>query len=158
MADVAYKPTSVYSESLATPASKNSFIKGLIEFGTRINKTVTIFNDSVGTTNSALYQVPNGKTFFLLSASINCSTYSTNTITTGLYASGDYICVLFFVNDATATYNTHIKDLIYSIPIKFSIQEILYGRLTTTHSTDDGYSTINIVGYQIDNTQLQNLI
>ncbi len=156
---IVYKPTTKYSKSNDTAIEKQNLISGLMFYGTRITRYKSI-TSAGGTAFDTIYTVPEGKTFFLISAGLTIR-IEPSTDAAGvsiIYHSGGTSSIsriLYHEADVSTLGVGQISAssivMPFSIPIRFlSGESILVSAFPTDCSS---YATI--IGYEIDSSLLK---
>ena len=116
MVDIVYTPTSKYSAENDTKVSKDSFMYGVINYGTRV-----VVSDSVTNTTKNLYTVPVGKVAYLFQCNLSSRSASgaeTASVTVGT--------VIILINvHAGAVSNALNSNLAYVTPMVLRNKETL---------------------------------
>jgi len=157
-----YTPTSKYSKIQDTKIEKQSLITGLMFYGTRITRWWQATSTG-GTDSTTIYTVPEGKTFFLMSAYLNVSIPTTEnrngtgwiTAATPVTTSTGRILYLSVSSLATAdggAMSRNSLSIAYNIPIRYVSGEVFQVSAFANNTSASG----GIAGYEIDNTLLQN--
>ena len=159
--EVAYKPPVQYKEEFNTPITKFPLISSLCLMGLKIIKNNAVSRTSIGTTSSNLYTVPVGKTFFLTSVQLDMNVSSTFPgvlceITQNLAG----VILSTYKLPGTTTDKSRSQIITYPIPITFQVGETINNVLVidTDSSGLVDTSLATIIGYEMDNTVIQNLI
>ncbi len=152
MVDIVYKPTSPYNTEINTPPSKTPIESSIKLYGIKKMLYGVVSEDNMSTTKTAnLYTSKEGTTLFVTNVEIQLYTYrqSKGWITIGqetfIYLHGGGV-----VDDYTSTQ----KSIIFnnSFPVVDNI-DISVRCLSSSGNVQ--YTTVTIVGYEVDNSLLQ---
>lgn len=146
----AYKaPTPFFPES-DTKIQKIPFITGLIQNGIRIVKSAAT---GVGT-QADIYQVPRGKTFFLISCGMSVFSGGGGA-TTKIQVKGDVNWFLRMDFNFVTTLTRHeVTNASFSIPLK-----IVSGETIDVVTSSNVFQTAGwITGYEIDTSLIPNFV
>jgi len=151
-----YKPTSEIS-LIPSQAPKFSLLTGINVLGQRKISSLSLATTAITDTYTTLYTVPSGKTFFLISAYAQTSTNrnSVAAVVVGPQYDALIIAQLYLGISAVWEQSTNILNL--NTPIKFTNGEVIKAHYIagTSQETLANYS---VVGYELDNSQMDQLI
>jgi len=152
----AYVPTSAYSPKLNTVITKPDFFTTLALYGKRIIESVSVTNNTVH-----VYDVPVGKTFFLISAQLSVAIPSTAavlrtaTLGTTPTAAAFLSVTVDNVNTTAGTGDggqicSQSSSLSFPVPIRFVSTEYIMLRSGSSLAVSTG----SIVGIEIETALL----
>jgi len=144
-----YTPTTGYTKKADTTIQKIDLIAGIMTYGRLITKHK--FYSTIST--SIIYQVPDGKVFFLVA--IHYDFYCGNVIRGGFLEVffNNYIdnrvisCVL------ENSYDHANGDLTFPIPLKFNAGETVSGS-ADPNVVGNGLGLISVIGYEVPTQSL----
>lgn len=151
MPEVVYKPTSDYKPELNTTITKTPLLTGIMNSGTRINHTYSLFVTT--NTNLDAYIVQPGKILFLTNLGI---TNNPVDATSSARVNAGINTLLILTNTILAGHESKYSSMDFSVPLRLLPGEII--NLTVIVGAGSGFGLIHIVGYEIDSALLPNFI
>lgn len=144
----AYIPNNKYSKKNETVITKLDFFSGLITFGQRTIKT----QDRLAAGVFTIYQVPAGKTLFLVATNLNVACDGVAWDGAVVYIQSASLNPIIQL-DITGADNQTCLSIPFSVPLKVNAGEII----SLSHS-NAGHATGTIIGYEVDNSSIPNFI
>jgi len=144
MIDIAYKPNEKINPNVSAPldTKQKNLMDYLAKYGQRV--ALRAVTDGAG---ALIYKIPEGKTLFLLSSSIQAEMGSNDYAKLYIQTGDQVINELVHSADTPADHHISVDVKNYSPPLRINWGESLYGE-----STDTAVSVI--VGYVVNTSEI----